>query len=1217
MMKRIIITAIIALIGFAAHAQFNYPITTPTWYKKVRVDSVFWLNTVDTVHSYATLYPGALMSRTTAGDTSLYLANGSRWVRIGSGSSGSGGIDSAWRSNDTLYFRYSAGGTLPVAMDYSLQQVTDVGNTTTNSISITGSDNAPSPAQGLQLSYNSGGRIEAANPSTGDPTPLTVAASTVFMDDAVIGPLTTTGNAKFTGNGTPGVGKVPVGTDGTGNWTWNGSIWDSTTIKSNNPIDTVQDIATMQAYTGKAKILLVKDPIRSGLFFKSDVGTADEGTTFAAADGNYWVKMGVEKINLNDYGFSPNNSAADNTAAFAQAQSIAPDNAMYFAKSGVYQVDSVVIDKAGYYNLDGVEFSCGLNVQRSILRLQSTATKIYVRGLTVRYTGQLYYETSSWFSGTPGVLKIGAAVFNPFAVFENCEFTGMSHTGIEGEITNEGLTLLNCISHNNGYAGASSTGKDFTIIGGQYYENGGGNAVGDGYGIYGNVRGNGDFKVIGVTAWNNMSRNFDSHGAYEAIISNNFAYDAGRPNAQWGNTQNTDATNYHFVRRLERGIITNNISKNAYSTGFSINGQSHPTEETGVSNVIVDGNISFADSISYYVRPRGSENITVSNNQSLDTLGRLSFSLLVSPVSPDPSDTTWLNRFRAEGNIFDSKISISLLKKSSVIPSIAVNNNTCSAIVMTSSVPFTYSVNGNNITGGNINITGSAVDSCQGTCNNNIVDSYTYTSNVNANRPITITNAMADIDGNLIKNAVGNIFISTKQNFRRNKIINANTSGSSTNIIQSTAKQVEISDNEIIQPTNIPTNYIRFTLDTSVAVYNNKYPDKSTAIRIDLPGGTNNQTTYANINPGRKVYDAGFTAIPAFTFSWKIGDVVVNSAPGSLKEQGWIALSAGTTPNFRPTNLVAVDWQGTGSPEGVVTALVGARYTQTNGGAGTCLWVKETGTGNTGWIKVLTATSGAPITGGTGYIQNQSAAAQANSSFWTSGTGRTDSTFTVSTSITDGIVIKQKSTNDFSLCLRDMSNNTYGRLGDLGTSNNVELASFARSLALTSVNTQPIQLRVNSTLVQNLDDTLVTFNTLVAGVTPTQSNQLTTKIYVDTVVAKVQNQVNTIVPYIITTAGSTALTTLNHTAIVNNAAPVTITLPTAASVYNSSTGVGRIYVIKKISGAALNVTVQGSGSENIDGVNTKVLTLQYSSIIVQSDGTQWHVIGAYAAATVL
>jgi hypothetical protein len=41
---------------------------------------------------------------------------------------------------------------------------------------------------------------------------------------------------------------------------------------------------------------------------------------------------------------------------------------------------------------------------------------------------------------------------------------------------------------------------------------------------------------------------------------------------------------------------------------------------------------------------------------------------------------------------------------------------------------------------------------------------------------------------------------------------------------------------------------------------------------------------------------------------------------------------------------------GSGSPEGVVTAPVGAIYHRTDGSAGTSFYVKESGSGNTGWI---------------------------------------------------------------------------------------------------------------------------------------------------------------------------------------------------------------------------------------------------------------------------
>jgi hypothetical protein len=41
--------------------------------------------------------------------------------------------------------------------------------------------------------------------------------------------------------------------------------------------------------------------------------------------------------------------------------------------------------------------------------------------------------------------------------------------------------------------------------------------------------------------------------------------------------------------------------------------------------------------------------------------------------------------------------------------------------------------------------------------------------------------------------------------------------------------------------------------------------------------------------------------------------------------------------------------RGTGSPEGFISASIGSLYLRTDGGAGATLYVKESGTGNTGW----------------------------------------------------------------------------------------------------------------------------------------------------------------------------------------------------------------------------------------------------------------------------
>jgi len=41
---------------------------------------------------------------------------------------------------------------------------------------------------------------------------------------------------------------------------------------------------------------------------------------------------------------------------------------------------------------------------------------------------------------------------------------------------------------------------------------------------------------------------------------------------------------------------------------------------------------------------------------------------------------------------------------------------------------------------------------------------------------------------------------------------------------------------------------------------------------------------------------------------------------------------------------------GAGSPEGALTANIGSLYLRTDGDAGTTLYIKESGTGSTGWV---------------------------------------------------------------------------------------------------------------------------------------------------------------------------------------------------------------------------------------------------------------------------
>lgn len=74
----------------------------------------------------------------------------------------------------------------------------------------------------------------------------------------------------------------------------------------------------------------------------------------------------------------------------------------------------------------------------------------------------------------------------------------------------------------------------------------------------------------------------------------------------------------------------------------------------------------------------------------------------------------------------------------------------------------------------------------------------------------------------------------------------------------------------------------------------------------------------------------------------------------------WVTAGAQTPQNNAAVNhtfehltwrINGVLWgQGAGSPEGVVTAPVGSMWSRSDGGAGTSLYVKESGSGNTGWV---------------------------------------------------------------------------------------------------------------------------------------------------------------------------------------------------------------------------------------------------------------------------
>jgi len=84
-------------------------------------------------------------------------------------------------------------------------------------------------------------------------------------------------------------------------------------------------------------------------------------------------------------------------------------------------------------------------------------------------------------------------------------------------------------------------------------------------------------------------------------------------------------------------------------------------------------------------------------------------------------------------------------------------------------------------------------------------------------------------------------------------------------------------------------------------------------------------------------------------------------------------------------------------------------------------------------------------------------------------------------------------------------------------------------------------------------------------------------------------------------AGATTLDNTHNIALCSGAA-YTVTLPAAAS------HTGKVYYIKNVDAQGDDITIDGNGSEEIDGATTLVLYVQYDAVRIVSDGTGWHII---------
>jgi len=87
----------------------------------------------------------------------------------------------------------------------------------------------------------------------------------------------------------------------------------------------------------------------------------------------------------------------------------------------------------------------------------------------------------------------------------------------------------------------------------------------------------------------------------------------------------------------------------------------------------------------------------------------------------------------------------------------------------------------------------------------------------------------------------------------------------------------------------------------------------------------------------------------------------------------------------------------------------------------------------------------------------------------------------------------------------------------------------------------------------------------------------------------------------ISTGGGITLNANNHTFLCNVGGSL-VTLPNASGIE------GRIYTIKNMSGSAISIA-PSLGGQTIDGVSIYTLSSQYDFVTIQSDGSNWVIIG--------
>ncbi len=272
-------------------------------------------------------------------DKAIAFHDGSAWHYLVKGKA----VDSAYRSNDTLYFRQTTGELLPVLLPY----ISQVAISLPSAIFENG-DPVTGPGSGTLFGF--------LRPQFGS-----AGAGTVFASPSGGG--TGTPSFRLLGAADISYGTLPIVRGGTG-LSALGTAGQMIRVNSSNTaleyfdgstIDTVGTVFDMEMFIGPGNVLFVTDPYRGGFFVKKPTGAANDITIFAAADGNYWHRVYDAATGiLVDWAGADPGGVTNSGPAFAAA--IAAGNYITCRPGATYLVDgadSILIQGKQHFIFDG------------------------------------------------------------------------------------------------------------------------------------------------------------------------------------------------------------------------------------------------------------------------------------------------------------------------------------------------------------------------------------------------------------------------------------------------------------------------------------------------------------------------------------------------------------------------------------------------------------------------------------------------------------------------------------------------------------------------------------------------------------------------------------------------------------------------------------------------------------------------------------------------